>query len=314
MPTFGENLRREREMRGVTLEEISESTKINVRILKALEADQFSELPGGIFTRNFIRAYTQYLGLDEEHALAEYKSAAGSPVDNDLSRLAPNKTLSASTGPRSRFLPWVVAAILLGSGYAVYRYSQRSAEVRLAPQTVSTPPSTAAPPADSTNPAGTTPSTGAASPANSAPAQASGSGSKPATGGAGTAGGQDAPAQQPASQPGSVASPAGTASAAAAPELGEGDLVLQVSASEDAWVAIAADGKTLWQHTLPANSSRTFRARDFFDVTTGNAQGTALTLNGQAQKVLGREGEFKRVHLTRDSSQAKVPPQTPAQQ
>ena len=51
MATFGENLRREREMRGVTLEEISDATKIAVRTLAALEADDFSKLPGGIFTR-----------------------------------------------------------------------------------------------------------------------------------------------------------------------------------------------------------------------------------------------------------------------
>jgi hypothetical protein len=65
---------------------------------------------------------------------------------------------------------------------------------------------------------------------------------------------------------------------------------------------VAADGKTLMQHLLPANSTRVFRAKDAFDVTTGNAQGTVLTFNGTAQKSLGREGEFKRIHLARDSS------------
>jgi cytoskeleton protein RodZ len=306
MPTFGENLRREREMRGVSLEEISESTKISTRMLTCLETDQFTELPGGVFTRNFIRAYAQYLGLDEEHALAEYKRAAGSPSDNDLTRLAPNKTLRSISGPRPRLLPWFVIAVLLGSGYAVYRYGHRAIEVE--------------PPAPSPNTqAPNTQTPGTTEPAASAPNSASNAGSNPAgSASSGTGGAPGNAAGQSASPPTSGSSAAGNAApqsgaavpanaASAAPELGEGDLVLQVSATEESWIAVAADGKTLWQHTLPANSSRTFRARDFFDVTTGNAQGTNLTLNGQAQKALGREGEFRRVHLTRDNLQAQAP-------
>src|SRR5215469_15721532 len=104
MSSFGENLRREREMRAVTLEEMSETTKISVRLLTALEHDRFGELPGGIFTRSFIRAYAQYLGLDEEHVLSEFKRAAQPSSDNDLSRLSPARAV-AEKGPRTRILP-----------------------------------------------------------------------------------------------------------------------------------------------------------------------------------------------------------------
>ena len=72
MSPFGENLRREREMRGVSLEEISIATKISVRLLQAIESEDFAKLPGGIFTRSFIRSYSKYLGLDEESVLGEY--------------------------------------------------------------------------------------------------------------------------------------------------------------------------------------------------------------------------------------------------
>ena len=61
MPAFGENLRREREMRGVSLEEISSATKISLRFLDAIEREDFSKLPGGIFSRSFIRTYARYL-------------------------------------------------------------------------------------------------------------------------------------------------------------------------------------------------------------------------------------------------------------
>ena len=76
MSTFGENLRREREMRGVSLEEIRDATKIGMRALKAMEDDQFEKLPGGIFTRSFIRTYAKYLGLDEEKIMAEFQLVA----------------------------------------------------------------------------------------------------------------------------------------------------------------------------------------------------------------------------------------------
>jgi cytoskeleton protein RodZ len=295
MSTFGENLRREREMRGVTLEEISENTKINVRLLKALEADRFSELPGGIFTRNFIRAYCQYLGLDEEHALAEYKRAAGAPSDNDLTRLAQNRPLSSPAGARARLLPWVVIAVLLGSGYAVYRYSEQVAEIKPAPRhdaaaslNIPSPPGlSSAASSASSSAQGAGPSS---NPASSSPASDSNAGSAPDS-------------NVGANPPGTP--PASAVNTDQAATLGEGNLVLRVSTTEDAWMAVAADGKTLWQHHLPANSTRTFRAKDSFDVTTGNAQGTALTLNGEVQKPLGREGEFKRVHLTRDNLQAR---------
>ena len=70
---------------------------------------------------------------------------------------------------------------------------------------------------------------------------------------------------------------------------------------------MAADGKTIFQHLLPPDSVRSFRAKDSFDVTTGNAQGTILTFNGETQKPLGRHGEFKKIHLTRNDFQNPTP-------
>src|SRR5262249_23996804 len=72
MPTLGEELRRRREDRGKTLSGISETTHIVTRFLKAIEEDSFSVLPGGIFTRSFIRAYAREVGMDETEAIALY--------------------------------------------------------------------------------------------------------------------------------------------------------------------------------------------------------------------------------------------------
>jgi cytoskeleton protein RodZ len=75
--TFGERLRREREMRGVSLDEIANATKIGTRSLKALEQEEFGKLPGGIFNKGFVRSYAKFLGMDEDQAVADYVIAAG---------------------------------------------------------------------------------------------------------------------------------------------------------------------------------------------------------------------------------------------
>src|SRR5712691_6337083 len=75
--TFGDHLKREREMRGVSLDEISAATRIATRFLQAIENEQWDKLPGGVFNRGFVRAMGRYLGLDEENIVAEYAAAAG---------------------------------------------------------------------------------------------------------------------------------------------------------------------------------------------------------------------------------------------
>jgi cytoskeleton protein RodZ len=75
--TFGERLKRERELREVSLKEVTNGTRIGPRFLEALENEQWEKLPGGVFNRGFVRAIARYLGLDEENLLAEYDMARG---------------------------------------------------------------------------------------------------------------------------------------------------------------------------------------------------------------------------------------------
>jgi Helix-turn-helix domain len=69
---FGEHLKREREMRGVSLQEISSATRISTKFLEAIESGRWDRLPGGAFNRGFIRSTSRYLGLDEDGMVAEY--------------------------------------------------------------------------------------------------------------------------------------------------------------------------------------------------------------------------------------------------
>lgn len=72
MASFGETLKRERELREISLREISDATKINIRYLEALEQNRFESLPGGLFNKGFIRAYATYIGVDSESMVNSY--------------------------------------------------------------------------------------------------------------------------------------------------------------------------------------------------------------------------------------------------
>jgi cytoskeletal protein RodZ len=74
---FGERLKREREMREVSLEELTKATRISTRFLLALENEDWDKLPGGVFGHGFVRTIARYLGLDEESLLGEYDMARG---------------------------------------------------------------------------------------------------------------------------------------------------------------------------------------------------------------------------------------------
>ena len=70
--TVGARLREAREKRGVSLRQIATSTRISVMSLEALERSDLSRLPGGIFTRSFIRAYALEVGLDPDRTIQDF--------------------------------------------------------------------------------------------------------------------------------------------------------------------------------------------------------------------------------------------------
>jgi len=73
LPTdFGRGLREARERRGLSLRQIANSTKIAMSVLEALERNDLSRLPGGIFSRAFVRAYAVEVGLDPEETMQAF--------------------------------------------------------------------------------------------------------------------------------------------------------------------------------------------------------------------------------------------------
>src|SRR5450755_1400258 len=69
---FGATLRNAREGRGVSLRQIANATKISVAALEALERNDISRLPGGIFSRSFVRSYAIEVGLDPDKAIQDF--------------------------------------------------------------------------------------------------------------------------------------------------------------------------------------------------------------------------------------------------
>src|SRR5213082_2507700 len=76
LASFGEELKREREIRGISLKEIADDTKISKRFLEALERNDHKTLPAPVFTRGFVRQYARYLGLNAEDMVNRYNYAA----------------------------------------------------------------------------------------------------------------------------------------------------------------------------------------------------------------------------------------------
>jgi cytoskeletal protein RodZ len=72
MASLSERLKRERELRGISLRQISEETRIGVRFLEALEEGKLEVIPGEFYRRSYLRAYARYLGLDEDRAVNVY--------------------------------------------------------------------------------------------------------------------------------------------------------------------------------------------------------------------------------------------------
>jgi cytoskeletal protein RodZ len=116
MASFGEILKRERELRGISLREISEATKISIRHLDALEDSRIADLPGGLFNKGFIRAYALHVGIDPDEMVNNYLYDVGQMEEQD-----PLESLRAlipveQNSPVGRWRQWVVLGAIFGGG------------------------------------------------------------------------------------------------------------------------------------------------------------------------------------------------------
>lgn len=107
MASLSEELRRERELRGISLKQIAEETKIGVRFLEALEENRIDLIPGEFYRRSYLRAYARYLGLDEERALNAYDFAHQTASENG------DGIEESKAGSGAPWLKWVLGTVVL---------------------------------------------------------------------------------------------------------------------------------------------------------------------------------------------------------
>lgn len=269
--SFGEHLKRERELRGVTLEEISMATRIATRFLQAIENEQWERLPGGVFNRGFVRAVARYLGLDEEDILAEYGQVAG-----DRSNIPVWTGSPPAVTAEQPWLAWILACIVVlamagGGWFAVKRLvAWRTARRAGHPAPVVAtplPPSSSPPPG-----AGAEPAAPQAVP--------------PIT--------PSVPEPPDPPDPVPVTAVIATSRATVA-------LRLKIEAAKTTQVTVEADDRPIFDGPITGGENRKFRARQKFVVTANDSGALVLQLNGETLAPIGPPGRAGKIVLSRVS-------------
>ncbi|MBX0356378.1 RodZ family helix-turn-helix domain-containing protein [Halobacillus sp. Nhm2S1] len=122
---IGERLREARESKGLSLESLQETTKIQKRYLQAIEKNEFQVLPGKFYTRAFIREYASAVGLDPEVVMEEHKGEL--PTFDEESTVQysrvqrTKKEATQKSGPSSRVLPTILTVgLIIGLIFVVW--------------------------------------------------------------------------------------------------------------------------------------------------------------------------------------------------
>ena len=289
MGELGEKLRQAREAKGVSLAEIAAQTRIGVRMLQALETEQFDRLPGGVFNKSFLRQYAAFLDLEQEDFVQDYLRRLEPRREVPAEPSAPATLAVSAAG--SRALLWTLGSAglaLLVVGILFFSLRDRSSNETLE--------LAATPEIAESHEAASAPTPSAAASETGKPTETSSALSGESIS---TAKGPSASDPADSAEPVPAATPARPSAAifpAVDPEGGE-VLVLQINAHSTVWLSITADGEKLWQGTLQPDQSREVEASDSIRVTVGNAGGVEMTLNGESLGALGQEGEVKTITL-----------------
>jgi cytoskeletal protein RodZ len=307
MESIGEFFRQVRETKGLTIDEVASKTRIRTDFVKALEDGNFAKLPDQVFARGFVRSYARSLGLDEDDAIHRFAQSAGAYYDKQGER--ERLKIRQAEEERKRQANRKAVAIAIGiailtlifllsreqSSLLVRRSSSdlpASASKRTAPPTPEsqdTPPSQQAevvppaPPAPKIQPS--------ESPVGSAKVS-EGDNAGPVTGPASTT---SAVPEVAAPGPSSLGSdgPLGGISLEGSGAT-EGQLTLDLVATELSWVVVQIDGGSPQEALLRPGEKARWKGQDQFILTLGNAGGVKAELNGKPQKPFGPSGKVAR--------------------
>lgn len=268
-------------MRGITLEEIAAATKISTRSLSALEQQEFDKLPGGVFNKGFVRAYSRFLGLDEEQAVADYvmaydvEAAAHGAHKTEITLpdlLPPGQRDASSVDWRRVAGPVLLGALLLVVvGGAWWLMARGPSPLKWARGVWSRH------------------RVAAATPAALAPAEVQAAAPAPASATV------TAPAAVKAADPPSPRS----AMRRSSPE----GFVLQLRAHRSSHVSVQADGQQVMNGTLMGAEMQPIRARQQVVITADTPSAVQYSFNGQPYRLLGSGSGEQTLTFTPDGIQ-----------
>jgi cytoskeleton protein RodZ len=280
--SFGHWLRRQREVREISLREIAERTKISLRYLEAMEEDRFDLLPAPVFAKGFLREYARYVGLSPDEVVNHWLSVqpAGEDERAGDSPLSAGRAIrqelgardARSRGRRVLVVLGILAAVALFAGLAYYAL-HRPARARKAPPTR---PAAGAP-APARSPAGRSPiapppagrgavtASTAAGAADSAPAA-----------GASTTGFASWGALPPPAAAVQRSADGATATATGEPS----PLEMTLDFTRDCWVEVAVDGKKLLSEERVPGEALQLQAKEKVVLTLGNPSAVEALVNG----------------------------------
>ncbi len=261
---FGTFLRTARERRGMSLQQVAATTKISARVLGALEQNDPSKLPGGIFARAFVRAYAREVGLDQEATVARFVAEFPDSASGEESPSAAkgDDAESFESGRRVAMTVLQLAGISVLVVIAILVYLK----TRPGPAVPAEPPPERS---DRQVPGASAPQ-GArlASPQNPAPVEpgpVAAGGTAPDPGGASVV-------PEPGAQSGAP-------------------LSILIVAVDPCWVSLTTDGREVISRLLEAGERVTFDAQTSMTLKAGNAGALQLTWNGRRGLPFGEPGQ-----------------------
>ena len=265
----------------MSLQQVAAATKISARVFESLERNDPSKLPGGIFSRAFVRAYAREVGLDPEETVKQFM-AAFSPEGEVTTPATPSRTVDAEnfeSGRRTAVTLLQIAglSILVVIVALVYVNLRPAPSVPTQPErdVISTPAATAA---GAPTPKGelvpvTDESVAPSNQPTAAPSTAIPSGRPPTNAGAATS----------------------PASATEAP------LVVSILATDACWLSLSVDGVKVMGRVLQPGERVEYQARAAVILSAGNAGALAVTINGKPGKPLGGPGQVVTRTITVES-------------
>ncbi len=272
--SIGQVFRQQREARGLSVEQAAFQSKVPLRLLQALESDDYHLLPDPMYLIRFLHEYALFLKLDPALLEGEFQEAIRRPPKTSLAAAPPP--------PPKPVIPWkqvlwTTAAILVVIPLVFIALSLSSRR----------PPEAPPPPQEPARPAAEqSPEAGSGMPDwHSLP--------RPEDGSVSEALGQKSPEARPETR-GTVRPAAIEAANQPPAPTGSARLVLIIRATEPAWVSVRSDTGGRRQVLLQTGQSATFDAEKGFLVTLGNVGGVALALNGVSLPILGKSGEVIR--------------------